>query len=132
MEIKRLSSIEINFYWRWIEPWLEKALSDDLYNTDDIKAKVLSGDMQCWGRVNDIEIAAFAITSVQEYPRTRIGYIHYNGGKNMKKWLHDGLVVLADFFKEFGCRSYINACPRKGYLRYLKFDRHTTYYEKDL
>lgn len=121
--------------WPVIEPWLIKALGygPDFFGPDDVKALVADKTMILWLAIDENEIIGFCITSIVQYPRARVGDIHWTGGAQHKgrKWLDEMMDVLKIWARHSGCTK-LGGGGRRGWINKYGFKEHGVLFEMEL
>lgn len=117
--ITRIGTDDLNAVWPQAERLLEPALSGA--EPLKVKAFIEDGTYQLW--MADDEAAA--TTAINTFPIGRVLTVVHLGGKNMWKWLGEGLSALEEFGKEQSCdRIRING--RDEWSRVLPGYRKTS------
>lgn len=124
MSVGIIPTAQVGQYWLHAAPWLAPAIkrSGGRYTPETTLAALEKGQMQLWlGHING-EILAAATTQVVEYPAITALVVVHCGGRDMDRWLKDGIWAIESWGKHHGCKL-IELVGRPGWsaaLGYVK------------
>jgi hypothetical protein len=102
--IRTIPASQVRNYWPKVFPLLKPAIEAGRRATPEETLKWLErGDYQLWVAGTPEEIVAAATTSITVYPGSKWLTIVHCGGKNMWRWLQDGVVTLESWAVGNGC-----------------------------
>jgi len=117
--------------WEEIKPHLKSALSysDDKYSLEDIREGIEGKEMQLFIVVKE-DILATVVTSIYEYPNSKVMTVVLTGGEKMDKWIHL-IEQLERWAKDEGC-DYMEILGRPGWERVLKWEKKAVLLKKNI
>jgi len=104
--------------WREVEPFIKKANSHSLGESDEIDylCSLVKGAYQLWMIRDENELKAVCVTEILVYPKMSKLLIGQLCGEGMNEWLDNLISTLETFAKNNGC-SYLEARGRKGWIK---------------
>ncbi len=107
-----LQSSQIDDYWEWIEPLLQKVKQSE-WTPDDVKEELKAQRAQLWGIPGSLWI-----TKIEEVGNTKRGVVWIAAGDDLKTGLRYFRGYTEPWLKSQGCK-YIQLIGRHGWLRVL-------------
>lgn len=106
--------------WPRIAPVVRRAVerAGGRYSAEDIRAAIVSREMQAWVAWNGRGLRAFAVTQIVDYPGMRAARILLATGEDREDWLPH-LATIEAWAKADRCKV-IEAFARPGWERVLK------------
>lgn len=102
--IRIIPTSQVRDYWPKILPLLKPAIELGRRATPEETLKWLErGDYQLWAVGTAIEIEAAATTAIVNYPGSKWLCVVHCGGRNMWRWLQDGVDTLEAWAVGNGC-----------------------------
>ena len=97
--IQLIGPDQLNAVWRDAVTWLEPAIkrSGGRYTLPTVYDALKRGDMQLW-TVGD----AYCVTEVANYPAMKVICLHFLGGRNMARWIHE-IAHIEEWARLHGC-----------------------------
>lgn len=110
--IRIIPTTQVRDYWPKVLPLLKPAIEAGRRATPEETLKWLErGDYQLWVAGTATEINAAATTAITVYPGSKWLTIVHCGGRNMWRWLQDGVSTLENYAVGNGCVDE-NGIPR--------------------
>jgi len=125
MELVEIREQNIEIYWPDILPLLEGAAerSNGRFDVPSTLRKVAAGEWQLWAGVENEQLYAIAVTSIEKFPTGMLACnIVIVTGVDRKKWLH----LIDDIYAwgvSRGC-SLGMMWARKGYVKAKELSDH--------
>jgi hypothetical protein len=109
-------SSSIDDVWKDVKPYLEPAIAyaNGKYSIDDIYEAIRDRDMQLWVVFDNKGLCSALVTYIGIFPRRKILFISYVGGRDVHSWLPLVIENFKAFAKEKDCEQ-IEALCRPGW-----------------
>lgn len=102
--IRLIHATHLDAYWDKVLPLLEPAIeAGRRAKPDEVLKWLQRGDYQLWVCGDATEILAAATTAVTVYPGSKWLTVVHCGGRDMPRWLEDGLDTLERWAVGAGC-----------------------------
>ena len=101
--------------WDRIKPLIDKALTKEFYDAEDIKHLCLSGMMMVFVAQ---DYQAVATVELINHPKQKAALVHTLGGDGMEEWVDELLEEITKIAKSNGANS-IQINGRRGWLKRL-------------
>ena len=116
--IYRLTPTECFEQWDDIKPFIDMAIVDEHYTSEDIKKHLLEGITRAYKVVADGVIMAVVTAELVIYPKAKVVRIHTAGGKDMSMWAEKAIKAISEDGIRNGARE-LQIIGRKGWLKVL-------------
>lgn len=132
MKYQILKPQEIELVWPHIAEWVDISRgADKSFSVADIHAACANGQYELWVVTEGIEYFGFLIGCIIPAPRAHVYYGAWLGGKDLAKWVKEGVAAVEKHAKQNGCVSY-SFVGRKAWQRLLGYDYEGVFYFKNI
>lgn len=115
-----------------IRRWIENAIGVDKgYLPDDIKEECKNKKWKLELIYKDNILMGFFISRIVVLPQTKLLYGAWLGGRDLDKWVKEGIQVVISNAKKDGCGSF-SFIGRSAWKKLVGFDYHGMFFYKNL
>ena len=121
LSVSRISPAEFDAVWAEVEPMAASGFrhgAGDTITPDEIRASVISGDMEMWAVHDADDITAVVVIQIIERPQGRVLAVVLVAGRGFASWGQQVQELLQEYASLIGA-DWIEAVARDGMAKWL-------------